>query len=256
GEALAATGDVPGAIHVLERAAADLMTMPPFRSFTVRIRAQALSWDDQDERAVQLRGDANEFLDVVLAADAEEQIGWAEVDAELALNRFDTESGPAARGQLIDEALTRAGTLAGGTLLDDTGMSRRVLPVAARAVATAMQEGGDAARAAALRADVDRLLAGLHDDRASAAYRALVHAEWARAAGVDPDAWRAAADVVGEGFIPHRYRHYARFRLAEALVSAGGRDEAEALVPDVIADARAGGAAAVARWAQALASRA
>jgi DNA-binding CsgD family transcriptional regulator len=123
-------------------------------------------------------------------------------------------------------------------------------------VATALREGQDPARTAALRADVDRLVAALGVDAPSAAYRALVEAEWARAEGSDPEAWRAAAEVIGQRLIPYRYHHYARFRLAEALIAAGRRDEAEALVTEVVADARAQGAAVVARWAQQLASRA
>ncbi|HET8926244.1 MAG TPA: AAA family ATPase [Microbacterium sp.] len=256
GEAHAAKGDVTSTLGVLGRAGAHLTTTPPFQSFTVRIRAQALSWDDRGEQAAQLRRDAHGFLDVVLAEDPEEQIGWAEVDAELALNRLESEPDSAARTQLLADAIERAATLGEGTFTQDSGLSRRILPAAARAVATAAQDARDAASATALRADVDRLVAALRRDAPSTAYRALVQAEWARAEGPDPDAWRAAAEVAGEGFIPHRYRHYARFRLAEALIAAGRRDEAEALATEIVADARAQGAAVVARWAQQLASRA
>ncbi len=251
GEALLCLGRTAEALGVLERSGSLLTAMPQFRSFTVRLRVIALQWADRVPEAVTLREDSAALVAEVTQSDPEEQIGFAECDTELALSRRGSSTD--ADRTLLVQAVAGASILGGGGFVHEPGMSRRMLPGAARAAADAQLTGVDTG---GLWSYIDALVAALVEDDPATAYCALVAAERARADGPAPAAWREAVEVLERGFLPVRYTHYARWRLAEALVATGDRDDAAETIARVIAEAPSQGTELMARFARELAERA
>jgi DNA-binding CsgD family transcriptional regulator/tetratricopeptide (TPR) repeat protein len=113
-------------------------------------------------------------------------------------------------------------------------------------------------RAETLLADLDRTIAETVSTPPGAlAHRALALAEWGRVVGVArPQAWRAASeawDRIGEPY----HGAYARFRQAEATLTAGGdRVEAARLLAEAHGIATALGAGPLAAEIETLARRA
>ncbi len=69
-------------------------------------------------------------------------------------------------------------------------------------------------------------------------------------------AWRSLTEVLADGVMPVWHRHIARYRLAEALIESGEREDAATLLARITAEAPGHGVARVARWASELALRA
>lgn len=88
-------------------------------------------------------------------------------------------------------------------------------------------------------------------------WRAAIDAELSGAdrAGSDPDAWRAAAAAAARGRLPVRLHVHTLRRLAEELLLAGQRGEAETALRDALAIAERAGFAHATRLLEALAQR-
>ncbi len=256
-EALISYGAAAEGESVARRCVDLLAGVPTFRSFGLRLLTLAASWDDRADDAERIRQLERVDIEAIQAEDAEERIGWAEYDTEAALNRAETEMHPATIADLTAAALAAALTLDDEDLLQQPGTSRRILPAAARALADADLLGLDESERTRLRRAVDASVASQPDDGPGHALAALARAEATRASGDgEAEAWRGAIDLVDEGLVPVRFRHYARYRLAGALIIGGDRDAASSLLTLLIAEAPADGVAVAARWGRALAARA
>jgi len=256
-EALLSRGDAVEGESVARRCLDLLAGVPTFRSFCLRLLTLAASWDDRADDADHIRQRERADIEAIQSEDPEEKIGWAEYDTEAALNRAETETDAAARAASVSAALHTALVLDDEDFLQGPGTSRRLLPGAARALADADLLGLDAAERDRLRHAVAASVASQPGDGPGRALAALAAAEGARGSGEDAiETWRTAVRLADDGLIPVRLRHYARYRLAEALIAAGDRDAASALLSLVVADAPDDGVAVVARWARTLAARA
>lgn len=246
GEALFAIGDLERAVPLLER------TVPMsgiFGSFGARVLAQVRSWG-----GLTADSDPPDPGAGAVADDIEEQVGWAEVRAEVALNQFEGRSERGDRDLLVRAAVAASEGIHPDVLRDYSGMSRRMLPGAARALAEAHRSGLDVGSIERLDARVDAMRTALRGDRPADGYRALVAAELAPADGHDPTAWRAAVEALADGFLPMRYAHYARYRLVGALIAQGDRDDAAAMAAELLTAAPE--TPIVTRWTRELAVRA
>lgn len=100
---------------------------------------------------------------------------------------------------------------------------------------------------------IRELTAHLVDEPSFAPEAALIDAQLAEDGAAD--AWREALARCDTGRAPRRYAHLARYRLAEALLDRGERDEAVELLRATALAARDEGVSLVARWARELLSR-
>jgi DNA-binding CsgD family transcriptional regulator len=128
-----------------------------------------------------------------------------------------------------------------------------MLPSTAWALRQALQVDVDPASTDLLGSRFDEAVDGLGEDGPEAALHAIVNAE--RARNGTTERWRDAVVQADEGLIPCRLRHYARYRLAQSLISDGDRAEAAELLSEVVNDAPEDGVRRVARWARELAAR-
>ena len=256
-EALLSLGDAVEGLAIAERCLELLSGVPTFRSFCLRLVALTASWDDRGADADRLTERERAEIEAIQLEDPEERIGWAEYTTEAALNRLETERDAAVRARLVGAALGAALTLDEEDFLQGPGTSRRLLPGAARALADADLLRLDPDRRERMRRTIAQAVASQPDDAPARALTALAGAEAARGTrSGESAAWRVAVRIADEGFIPVRLRRHARYRLAEALIADGDRDEAAALLVPLIADSPGDGVAIVARWARELAARA
>ena len=252
-EALVYAGHLDEGLTHAARASELLTDEPGFRSFAFRIRAMAELWDDREPSdALAIRLDP--LVSASIADGSDEQIGWAHVDIDVALAGFTNADSPVERARFIAEALHAAEILGTPFALESPGLSVGMLPSAARALRQAVGSGADQASTAVLATRLDAAVDALTIDGPDAATRALVAAE--RAESDATAAWRHAVAETDEGLVPCRLRHYARYRLAQALVEEGARDEAAPLLIGIVTEAPGEGVRLVARWARELAGRA
>lgn len=247
---------LPRAVDTLDECFPLLSANSVFRSFVLRLLACAHSWDDRGPLADDIRRSEAPAISEVCALDREEELGWVEADLETTLNRLEASPSADERARLAGDALDIALSLEHERLRHATGTSRRTLPGAARAHAEGVLAGLPSAELARLAAVLEEAVDELRDDEPAAAIRALVAAESARAASGGAEPWRVAVDTLEDGGIPIRYLHYARFRLAEALVASGEKDAAALELTRVIDESPSQATTTVARWARDLASRA
>jgi DNA-binding CsgD family transcriptional regulator len=173
---------------------------------------------------------------------------WADPD----FSDYDEFSEYIGRGQLAEAALWRGDTDEALTesaasiavLLEHGGYAPPLIRVAAIGLAAQADRASQARAAgddAALAAAVDAADGLIETARRGAAYPARpnwvlgvdgrawlarAEAEWRRARGqADPEAWRAVVQAFGPAFVYEAAR--SRWRLAEALVEAGQRAEAQ-----------------------------
>jgi len=241
-EAHLAAGDVRSADSLLRRSRELLVNTPAWRSFVDRQRALWSSWDDRQQEADEIRSREDAFIADITRSDLEERIGWAEFDVESALN---------AESSRIDAAVaTAVAVLTDEGVVGSPSLARRLIPGAARAAERGRAEG--AYGADRLATAIDDILSAQTADAPTRALRLLVDA----LATGDAAAWHDAVTSLDMRALPVRHLHYARYRLAEALVAADDRDEAAALVELLIAGAPAHGVALMARRSRELAARA
>lgn len=256
-EALLARGDAVEGEAVARRCLDLVAGVPTFRSFCLRLIALTASWDDRADAADRLRSHERADIAAIRLEDPEEKLGWAEYDTEAALNRAESTADAGIRAPLIDAAVSAALALDDEDFLQGPGTSRRALAGATRALAEADLLGLDPDRRDRLRRTVTTAIAGQFDDAPGRALALIWQAEAARtgepatAAGL----WRTAVEAAEQRLIPVRLLHYARYRLAEALIAVGERGDAGAVLNRVVADAPGDGVTAAARWARDLAAR-
>ncbi|MEJ1087972.1 AAA family ATPase [Microbacterium sp. Mu-80] len=257
-EALFAAGDAEAGRSAAERGLSVIASTQVMSSFGWRLLGLADAWGDHPERAHARRDDHGTGIDQLIAEDSEERAGWGTFVLETALNEAETMSDAAARTALISTALGGALDIVRAGL--EPGIARPHLVSAARALADATLTRSDADDLARLGGMIDDVLARHADDEATPAIVALVAAEAARAEAEAPaatvGAWRMASDLAADGFVPVRQLWYARYRLMQALLYAGDRDAATAMLDEIADGAPAHGIAVVARWARDLAARA
>jgi DNA-binding CsgD family transcriptional regulator len=254
GQALLALGDAETGRARLLRVANLIPGTPSFRAACALILAISDVWDDQLDDAAYRHASEAATISLMLT-DPDGRASDAVYDVGAALTALESETDPAVRLSLVDDAVRAGLVLTDEYVLRAPGISRILLPEAARAASAGRQLGH--ADADLLHGAVEMALAILPDDPQVEAIRAVSRAELTRGRGAgEPDAWRAAVSAAEEGYLHVRYVHYARYRLAESLVADGDRDEASDLLARVIAEAPAHGIAVVARWARELAARA
>jgi len=254
GEALLALGRAPEGVRRLRRCVTLLQSDLYFRSFALRMLADHDVWDDRLDDAAAARARESAHIEQAVV-DEDECIGWAVVDIDMALARRESESDPAVRVELARRAMVAAAVLAADEIIAVPGLSARLIPIAARAVAAASADRVDDPTIANVRALVEAAVAFAPDDERSVALASLARAELASGESASGE-WRIAVAVLNRGFAPCWHRHYARYRLAKALVAEGNRDEAAVLLERVVAEAPSHGVAVAARWARELAIRA
>ncbi|MDQ0614875.1 DNA-binding CsgD family transcriptional regulator [Microbacterium sp. W4I4] len=257
-EALFALGDIEGGRRVARRDLATIVGPQVMSSFGWRLLSLADIWSDRPERARSLRDEHAAAIAELIADDGEEVAGWGTCTLEAALNQAEGTTDVTTRALLVDTALAGALDIARAGL--EPGIGRPHVVPTARALAEATRAGVAPEDQAQLREFIDDALGRHGRDDPTAALEALVAAEATRADAESPaatvDAWRTASDLAADGFVPVRQLWYARYRLAEALLDAGERDAASALLEMIATGAPAHGIEVVARWARELAGRA
>src|SRR5690606_21963481 len=133
--------------------------------------------DDRDGEADGMRQRERADIAAITIEDPEEKIGWAEYDAEAALNRAMTTADTATRAALIDAAVTAVLILDHDDFLRSPGTSRRAVTGAVRALAEADLSDGDPDRRAQLRRTVDAAVASQPADGPTRALLPLWTAE-------------------------------------------------------------------------------
>lgn len=257
-EALFAVGEDEDGRRIAERDLATIVSTQVMSSFGWRLLSLADIWSDRSDLARSRRDEHADEIAEIIAEDGEELAGWGMCALESALNEAEGATDATARAGSLDAALAGALDIERAGL--EPGIARPHIVPAARALA-------DATRAGAATEDLTRLRELIADtlsrhgrDGATPAIEALVAAEAVRGDADAPaetvDAWRTASALAADGFVPVRQLWYARHRLAEALLDAGARDEASALLDEIVVGAPAHGIDVVARWARELAGRA
>lgn len=257
-EAHFALGDAVEGRRSAEHDLAAIVGTQVMSSFGWRLLHMADVWSDRPERARARRAEHRASIDELSVDDGEELAGWGTCTLEEALNEAEQTTDAGARSALVHTALAGALDIERARLTP--GIARPLLVPVARALAEATRFGADAEDRARLRDLISGTLTRHARDEATPAIEALVAAEAARAvmraSAETMDVWRTASELAADGFVPVRQLWYARYRLAEALLDAGERDEASALLETIATDAPAHGIDVVARWARELAARA
>ena len=245
-------------------------------SFGWRLLCLADIWDDRPAQSADRRRRHAADIAALSADDSEELAGWGTCIVEGALNEAQSASDAGVRAALVDQAL--AGALDIERAQPELGIARPHVVTAARALADATLAGADAEALERIRRMIADTLRRHGRDEATPAIEAIVAAEEVRSSAVSGDAagydatgydatgdgsagpavsaWRAASELAADGFVPVRHRWYARYRFAEALLDAGERDEASAVLDEIAAGAGRHGISTVARWARELSARA
>lgn len=216
------------------------------------VLARHYTWDD-------LAGARDELVHVERAAidSAREHplkhTAWAVEQAEAALTSGsdDAEDGGRARDAAMRALLP---------ILEDASASASVRRSAAIAGAMLIAAGTHGPDADALREKIETAMPQWSPHGVNP-----IAADFVRAVLADADRdpaderisrWRSLAESLADGVLPVWLRHYARMRLAAAMIEAGDRAEAGALLEHIAAEAPVDGAARVGRWATELAGRA
>ncbi|KRA22095.1 hypothetical protein ASD65_16345 [Microbacterium sp. Root61] len=232
------------------RRAIELRPAQGFHSFAVRTLARAAIWNDrvEDADAAVARMDDT----VWMPDDPDETAGWAVYRTERLLLQAETESG-GRRAALIDEAIGAIVPVFGAVTQNSAGVREEALPTVAWTLRMAADSGMDAAALAVPFAQ-DAAASAERGDNLTV--RALIAAEAACTGSVDAvTGWEQACLVTAADTATRGQRHYARFRLGQALQSQGCEDEAAAAFALVAKQAPADGHALLARWALAGAPR-
>ncbi|UNK71130.1 helix-turn-helix transcriptional regulator [Microbacterium sp. H1-D42] len=257
-EALFCLGRAEDGRRTAERGLDGIVGLQIMVSYGWRLLGLADIWSDRAELARQRFEQLRTEIDALTAEDGEELAGWGTCTLERLLNLAEIARDAGERTRTAEKAFEGALDIVRAKL--EPGISRPHVVGAARALADAMHAGMDAEALEPVRAMIADVLDRHGADEASPAIAALVAAETARGTAGTPsetvDAWRAASDLAADGFVPVRQLWYARYRLAEALLDAGERDEASALLEMIGDGAPAHGIDVVARWARELAARA
>lgn len=261
--ALLALGRAGEAVAVLRRSMSLIERELDRHSFALQLLSRHDVWDDRLADAERRYAEHSALIAQAVAME-DDLVSWAMFDIDAALGRRDDEHDPARRAVLSLAAIRRAAVLADVVLVTTSGIRARLIPAAARSVAAAVADGVDDPTVASVLAIIKAELSILPDVERSRSLTQLVRAELAPVTGgfgngdrpSSIDAWRAAVSELGRGFAPCWELHYSRLRLAEALVAAGEREEASAVVNLIVAEAPGHGCGLVARWAGELASRA
>ena len=251
GAALFATGRPEAARRYAQRARR-LMRNPLHGASIVRMLASHLTWDDRDAERAELLLAERATIEDSRRRFPDKRGWWAVERAEalLTLRGASAESTSdviaGVLADLFDIADSDTGTHSG----------RRYAVVTAALLTLAPDRPVDAELRNRLAATIETW-----PDHAAAD----AHAEFVRALLVDADgagperriaAWRSLVDGPADDLLAVWHRHLARCRLALALLDAGERDAAAALLAEVRAAASGDGAARVGRWAAELTARA
>ncbi|GAA5200130.1 LuxR family transcriptional regulator [Microbacterium jejuense] len=216
------------------------LTDAHYAATMVRLMVGHLTWDDRTDARDELLVAERATIEAAARDRAEKTRSWRIQRAEehLALRAPGADPPP----EVFEDVLALASGQAGSSSL-----RRYALVTAALLALPAGRPVAPAVR--------DRLVTGMAGwpDHASA----LVHADLMRALLGDDsavaeqrvDAWRALVDATADGLLPVWHRQIARCRLALALLDAGERDEAAAVLADVVERAQVEGVARVGRWA-------
>ena len=214
----------------------------------VRLVASHLAWDDRTAERDELLVVERPTIEDSRRRYPDKAGWWAVERAEaiLAPDGVDTDAAADVLADVFDVASTNQGTpavrryaIVTAALLT-LGHGRAVPPELRNRLTAAIAEW-PSHPAAQVNADLVRALLADADD-APADQRIA--------------AWRALAADPAAGVLPVWHGHVARYRLAQALLDDGERDEAAAILTDLVAQAPGDGVARVGRWASELAVRA
>jgi DNA-binding NarL/FixJ family response regulator len=250
-----ALGDLPRAQAALVQALADLPEDggKPDRGRIAVIAATIDTWDGRPLDAA-----AVEAMTALVGGDTDDRLAVMAITAEDQLNRAENASEQEGR-RATESAVRVFAPLADPSISTHAGGLRAALPAMARTAQRAAAEGLTGEHLSQLTRTLDATIADLGDDPAGVALRAVAAAEAAEVTHARDqdvaDAWRAAVDAAAAGFVPVRYRLYAEYRLAVALIQAGDASEAARKLSQIIDEAPTKGAAVVGEWARAIASR-
>lgn len=250
-----AAGRPDEALRLLEQARPGLSHSPVLGVAAARVVGELRAWNDEPDAAASQRP-TPDLLAQVWSENPDERAAWAVADAESALLAAMSADGLPHRRALLDRALAAVVHLASAPATRWPGLRRDLVLPAAWALADGTLAGADEALRLAVASALKHALTHLPDDPARPAILAIAAAEANRAADVhDVDGWGDVVASVTAGRLPVRALHWARFRLAEALVHAGEGAEASDLLEAIAAEAPRQGVAVVGRWARDLRAR-
>ncbi|WP_276572313.1 ATP-binding protein [Microbacterium trichothecenolyticum] len=242
--ALFATGRPEPAVRYAQRARR--LLSPVDGASVVRRLGSHLSWDDRAQERDDLFATERGRIDESRARYPEKDDWWSieRAEARLTLHGGDSTSDAAtavlavATGEKGSPAVRRYALLTAALLCLSPG--RPVDP--------------------AVRAQIDAAVEALPEVGLAQSVAGFVRALLADADGARPvervGLWRGVVDDLAGGGLPTWHLQTARCRLAWALIDAGERAEAAALLGAVAAEAPALGVARAARWANELAAQA
>ncbi|MFB7892915.1 AAA family ATPase [Microbacterium sp. NPDC056044] len=242
--ALFAIGRPDAALRYAQRARR--LMSPADGAWIVRLLGSHLSWDDRPAERDDLLATERSRIDESQRRYPDKDGWWAIERAEAALTLHGGETGTGAA----------TGVLAAVEVEPGQPAVRRYALLTAALLTLSPGRPVDPE----LRARIDAAMKGMPDVGLARSVAGFVRALLADADGVSAvdrvGLWHGVVDDLTDGGLPTWHLQTARCRLAWALIDAGERAEATALLGAVAAEAPSLGVARAARWANELAAQA